>query len=473
MKNSHIKYPIAIFLSFFIFAQSIFAGPPPDLVAQSAILIERSTGTVLYQKNAYTKMYPASTTKILTAILSLENLDLYDHMTKTEEATLNVPSDSSHIGLEIGDFFPIIDGIYAVMLGSDNYISYDLATVLDGSIEAFANRMNIKARDIGASNSHFVNPHGYHDPGHYTTAQDLATIMNYALNNEDFRTIIRSPDYILQRFNHIEDPIEFSNTVKLIDQESPYYHPYVVGGKTGYTQAAGRSLVAAASKDDMELVGVVLKSTHKDFFHDMNTLFNYGFENFALNPNKQETFLENNSFSPWAKDMVDFALKNQLIDHTTQSYQGSISKQDFTELLMRTVHIAENRRLEDFSSTLAISHALESGLIDSDSLLSGFNQPINREASADLTAKLLSSLNYNPTALYPLTPYEDKDGMTPDYLSAIYYLQQRGLMGSAGGYFSPKENLTYESALSIATKLYKRYSISPYSSVNRIKKRLL
>lgn len=473
MNNNRIKYPVAIFLSFFIFTQSIFAGPPPEIVGESAILIERSTGTVLYQKNAYTQMYPASTTKILTSILCLENLDMYDHMVKTSGSVQNVPSDSSHIGLEVGDMFSVIDAIHAVMLGSDNYVSYDLASFLDGSTKTFANRMNIKAKQVGANDSNFINPHGYHDPDHYTTAHDLAVIMDYAFDNDDFRSIVRSPDYILDRLNDMEHPIEFASTVQLLNRESPYYQPYVLGGKTGYTQAAGRCLVAVAEKDEMELIGVVLKSNSEDFFGDMTTLFDYGFENFSVGVNSQGISLRNNSFSPWAKETINFALKNKLIDDAAHNYQGDISKKDFTELLMRTIYLAQNGILEDYTSGLAINNALKWNLIESDSLLSGFNNPISRETSADLTAKLLSSLSYDPAIIYPLYPYKDLDGIAPDYRASVYYLQQRGIMGSKGGYFSPEENLTYEGAISIATTLYKQYSTSPRSYINEIKKRLL
>ena len=471
MRGSRIKYPLTLLLSFFIFTQIIFAGAPPDLVGQSAFLMERTTGTILYQKNANIQMYPASTTKVLTSILCIENLDTSSSMAKTSSSIQNVPADSSHIGLKVGDVFPIFDAIHAVMLGSDNYVSYDLATLLDGSIENFADRMNRKAKQIGAINSHFVNPHGYHDPDHYTTAHDLALIMDYAFENSTFSSIIKSPSYSLSRLNDLEHPIEFPSTVKLIDPESPHYRSYNVGGKTGFTKAAGRSLVAVANQDGMELIGVVLKSEATDFFEDMNALFDYGFENFTLQIQDKDIFLENNSFSPWAKETVHFALEKEIISNNIKSYESAISKKEFIELLMRTIYIAENGSVEGFSKRLAIDHALELKLIHSTSLLSGFNAPLSRETAASITTQLLSSVNYKPTLVYPSHSYEDLNLAYADDVPSIYYLQQTGIMGShKGGNFYPKENLTLEHGISIATQVYKMYSNSPYSYINKIQK---
>ncbi len=474
MRNKHSKYPISLLLALILFIQPVFAGEPPDIIGQSAILIERTTGAILYQKNANVQMYPASTTKILTSILCIENLDATGTMVKTNGSIQNVPSDSSHIGLRVGDTFPIFDAIHAVMLGSDNYVSYDLATLLDGSIENFADRMNTKARQLGATSSHFVNPHGYHDPNHYTTAHDLAVIMDYAYENQLFSSIIKSPSYSLNRLNDLDHPITFPSTVKLIDPLSPYYRPYSVGGKTGFTNAAGRSLVAVASQDGMALIGVVLKSDADNFFDDMNNLFDYGFENFTLKTNDNDVSLENHSFSPWAKDIVNFALANDLIEDHSQSYESAISKKDFVELLMRAAYVAENKSLDGFSQAIAISKALEWGLVEDTSLLSGFNAPINRDTAAYLTNKFLTSLNYDPIEIYKAQFYEDENLISSNYLRSTTYLQQTGIMGShKGGHFYPTENLTLEEGLSISTQVYKLYANSLSSYINKYKRRLL
>ncbi len=470
MRTIRFRYPVVILLCFTLLIQVTFAGLPPDIIGEGGFLMERTTGTVIYQKNANTKMYPASTTKVLTSILAIENFDLSGTVSKTNASIQNVPSDSSHIGLKVGDEFSIIDAVHAVMLGSDNYVSYDLATLLDGSIENFANRMNTKAKQIGANDSNFVNPHGYHDPDHYTTAHDLALIMDYAAKNDTFNSIIQSPSYSLARLNDVDNPIDFPSTVKLINPESPHYRTYNVGGKTGFTRAAGRSLVAMASQGNMELIGVVLKSESDVFFEDMNSLFDYGFENFKLQIKSGKPYLKNNTFSPWAKDIVDFALDTGLIDNDGKHYQSSISKQEFTQLLMRTIYVAENKTLDGFSNDLSIGQALEHDLIASTSLLSGFYDPITRETAASVSHKLLSSISYRPVLVYPAHTYEDSNLINLDYLSSIYNLQQSAIMGSIkGGNFHPKENLTLEEALSVATQIYKLYSTSPYSYINAYK----
>ena len=330
--------------------------------------------------------------------------------------------------------------------------------------------MNNKAKEIGASHSHFVNPHGYHHPDHYTTAYDLALIADYAFKNDTFRQIAKDPTHTLKKINDPSNPISFSHTVKLLQAESPYYSPYIIGGKTGFNTPAGRSLVAVANKDGMELVGVVLKSTSPQFFEDMNALFGYGFENFALDQRNGSPTLANHSFSPWAKATVSFALDHQLMDPSSQDYQTPISKKDFMELLMRTVHMAQNKSLDGFSDQASVDYALNWELIKSSSILSGYNDPLDRETAATLTSKLVSHLHYNPVHIYPVHHYVDHDTISPHTLSGIYELQQTGFMGSPkGGLFQPKELITHEQALSIATKLYNSYINSPQSFVNALK----
>jgi len=468
MKHNYLRYPTIIFLCALIFIQPIFAGLPPEIIGESAILMDRKTGSILYKKNAFIEMYPASTTKILTSVLCIENMDLSAPMEKTNDCIQNVPSDSSHIGLRVGDTFSVLDGIYAVMLGSDNYVAHELGTFLDGSIENFAIRMNNKATQIGALDSHFVNPHGYHHPDHYTTAYDLALITDYAFKNDTFRNIAKQTDHILERQNNPLNPISFSHTVQLLQPESPFYSPYTIGGKTGFNTPAGRSLVAVAEKNGMELVGVVLKSTSPEFFEDMNTLFDYGFKNFALEIKDNDALLINQSFSPWAKTTVEFGLDSQLIDPGVQDYQTPISKGDFVELLMRMVHIAENKDLVGFSSQMAIDQALDWGLIKSTSILSDYNDPLDRETAASLTTNLLSCLNYKPITVYPKQQYLDHALISSPMISGIYNLQQAGILGShEGGSFKPKDQLTWEQGLSIITRLYKWYDNSPWSFLNQ------
>ena len=461
MKNNHLKYPIFVFLFILIFIQTVFAGTPPEIIGESAILMDRKTGSILYKKNAFIEMYPASTTKILTSILCLENMDLSAPMEKTNHSIQNVPSDSSHIGLRLGDTFSVLDGIYAVMLGSDNYLAHELGRLLDGSIENFANRMNEKAKQIGASHSHFMNPHGYHHTDHYTTAYDLALIANYAFENDSFRKIAKQTNHTLQRINDPSNPITFSHTVQLLQENSPFYSPYVIGGKTGFNTPAGRSLVAVAEKDGMELVGVVLKSTSPDFFEDMNILFDYGFDNFALETKAGDTLLVNHSFSAWAKTTVESALDYNLIDPGVQDYQTPISKRDFVELLMRMVHISQDRDLGEFSSQIAAAQALDWVLIQSTSILSDYTDPLDRETAGQLTVDLLSCLHYKPIAIYPKHQYQDHNFISSSHISNIYDLQQAGILGSyKGGLFQPKEPLTWEQALSIITRVYQLYSNS-------------
>lgn len=467
MKKGHFHYPLIVLVFFIVFAQSILASTFPNLVGESAILMERNTGAILYKKNAYIQMYPASTTKILTSILGIESMDLNSTMSKTSQSVQIVPSNSSHIGLRVGDKFSVLDGIYAIMLGSDNYVAHDLAITLDGSIENFAIRMNQKAKELGAKSSNFVNPHGYHHPKHYTTAYDLAVIANYAFNNATFTTIAKTPMHTLQRLNDPKHPIEFLHTVKLLQPDSTYYFPYTIGGKTGYNTPAGRCLVAVANKGDVELIGVVLKSTTPEFFEDMISLFEYGFENFIFD--KEKNLLENVSFSPWAKDTIALSQEKEIIDMSiTKNYKSYISKKDFAKLLIRTIYISQAGGLDGFSNEFATDNALDWGLIKNSSPISRCNEPITREEAAYSISQLLSYLRYQPVVIYPQKMYQDNDAISKDLLSSIYHLQQAGLMGSHKDIeFNPQRNLTLEEGISLAIKLYQSYANSPSRFINK------
>ncbi|MEG0579604.1 MAG: D-alanyl-D-alanine carboxypeptidase, partial [Niameybacter sp.] len=128
----------------------------------------------------HSTFYPASTTKLLTSLLLVEDMQEGATITKSQDSLINVPSDSSHIGLKVGDSYSYTDGLHAILMGSDNFVSYDMSIFNASSINAFADKMNAKAKSLGANASHFVNPHGYHDPNHYTTPYDLALITSAA-----------------------------------------------------------------------------------------------------------------------------------------------------------------------------------------------------------------------------------------------------------------------------------------------------
>ena len=322
-----------IFIFYIIFYTFTFASPSPDVIAEGAILIEPTTKTILYGKNIHSRFYPASTTKVLTSLLLTESLDEDAVITKSQESIEEVPSDSSHIGLAVGDSYNYIDGIHAIMMGSDNFVSHDMAVYNAGSIRAFADKMNEKAQSLGATSSHFVNPHGYHDPNHYTTPYDLSLITTAAFDNPILRQIAGTPLYAFQVLNKgIVLPLK--HTAAFFQESSPFYNDHVIAAKTGYHTPAGRTLVAQAQYDDLELIAVVMKSNNPGHFEDINKLFEYGSRNFKIN--KDETgqlLIENISYSSWGKPYVETALMNGWLSPTTKSYMDSTTAHTFLTML--------------------------------------------------------------------------------------------------------------------------------------------
>lgn len=247
-----------------------------DLYARAAILIDAGTGRPLLRKAAEARMYPASTTKILTLLLALEGMDLSRQVAIPPEAR-EIPPDSSQVPVFYGEEMPLMDLLYGLMLRSGNDAANAVAVLHSGSIEQFARQMNEKARQLGMTGSHFVNPHGYHDPEHYTTAEDLARLTLEALKNETFREMIRRTNYTLQKTSlRAELPIRVST--ELLDPSSPFYYPAAFGVKSGFTRAAGFCYVGCAEKNGRLLLAVVMNDrTRNQAWTDMRRLFELGF----------------------------------------------------------------------------------------------------------------------------------------------------------------------------------------------------
>lgn len=254
-----------------------------DINAESAILIDGDTGKVLYEKAAYEKREPASTTKIMTAMLTLEHCKLDDVATVTSEAITSVPSGYSSDLLKMGEELTIKDLLYALLLPSSNEAANVLAIHVAGSIDSFASMMNTKAVELGCKNTHFLNPNGVHDEDHYTTAYDLAIMAREAMKNDTFKQIVSTASYTLpstNKYTRIDRNLITTND--LIKKQSKNYYEYAIGIKTGSTTPAKNCLVASATKDGKNLISVVLKADKdSDRYNDTKTLFNYGFDNFS------------------------------------------------------------------------------------------------------------------------------------------------------------------------------------------------
>lgn len=255
----------------------------PDLVSNAAIVMEASTGQVLYEKNAHDKKYPASITKILTVALALEhNIDYNKMITMSENAIWDVDLDSTRIGLDVGEQVTIGDLLNATMIQSDNNCAYALAEYVSGDIVSFAKLMNDKAAEIGCENTHFVTPNGLHDDNHYTTAYDMALITRYALQNEQFRELAGTLSYTVPATNLTDETRVLWNGNKMINPASAHYYEYCEGGKTGYTMTANNTLVTFCKKDNLELICVILDCDGSQYaYTDSKALYNYCYNNYS------------------------------------------------------------------------------------------------------------------------------------------------------------------------------------------------
>lgn len=258
-----------------------------DLSGEAAILIDVDTLEILYSKNPHQKLYPASTTKIMTGILAIELGNLSDIVTVDQEV-VNL-TDGSHIALEPGEQLSLEHLLNALLIESANDAALAIAKHIAGSVEEFAKLMNEKAKAIGALNTNFVNPNGLPHEAHVTTAYDLALMAKYAMENETFRSIVKNYTYTIpvtnkksqERVLWSSNRLLYSTEKINVDgvQKSIKYEG-VNGVKSGYTVAAGQCLVTSYEKDGHKLIAVVLKSSGKNIYSDTHKLLNYGINNF-------------------------------------------------------------------------------------------------------------------------------------------------------------------------------------------------
>ena len=267
---------------------SFAATPNFDVYCNSAILIDARTGNVLYEKNSNQQAYPASTTKILTAYIALTQIgDINTEIIPTKNAVMSVPVGSSLSYFSENEKLTLEQVLFGLLLPSGNDAANIIAEYVSGSNSNFAELMNVTAEKLGATNSHFVNPSGWHDNEHYTTAADLAKIAYNAMKIPKFKEIVSQTRYVMPETNVSKVKRTFINTNKLLSS-GEYYYEAATGIKTGYTSQAGNCLVASASKDGVELISVAMGGNtvpvgKSAVYLDTINLLNFGFENYHNN----------------------------------------------------------------------------------------------------------------------------------------------------------------------------------------------
>lgn len=249
----------------------------PTIASQGAVLLNAADGSVLFSQNGETQYYPASITKLMTALLVAENCNLDDTVTFSSTATTNLESGAVSIGMTEGDTLSVRQCLYALLLKSANEVGNALAEHVAGSNAAFAEKMNAKAASLGCTNTHFANPHGLNDPNHYTTPHDMALIARAAFANDIVKTVASTRTYTLPATKKNPSGLTVTMGHKMLNPKDSRYYQGIIGGKTGYTSKAGNTLVTAAERNGVRLIAVVMKSqsTH---YTDTKALLDYGFK---------------------------------------------------------------------------------------------------------------------------------------------------------------------------------------------------
>ena len=286
----------------------------PEIMAESAILINADSGEIIYQKESGKKQYPASITKLMTVLLALEKGDPSDMMTFSRNAVFSIERNSNHIAIDVDEKLSLSDGLYAIMLVSANEVSNGVAEYISGDMDEFAKLMTKRAQELGCKNTNFTNANGLHSEDHYTTAYDMALIAKELLKFDLFKELATTTYYEIEPTNIQSEKRYLHMQNKMVMPSSKYYYENCIGGKTGFTDQALNTLVTYAEKDGMTLICVVLKENGAaNTYKDSTALFEYAFNNYTSVPlfsaSGYETTVKTDVVNPDTKDPVSVTLK--------------------------------------------------------------------------------------------------------------------------------------------------------------------
>ena len=254
----------------------------PKVNSASAIVIDSKNGTLLYEKDKDKRVFPASTTKVLTAIVAIENSKLDEVITVSENALKGMEKGGAHIALDAGEEISMNDALHGLLMASANECAIAIAEHISGTEEEFAKLMNKKATDLGLTGSNFTNASGLYDKNHYSTANDLAMITSYAIKNDDFLRIFSILSYTIPPSNTDEEETLINNGHRMVKLKSWEYDG-VVGGKRGYITESKFNLITYANLDDMGLITVTTKGdSERENLEDTTNLFDYFYKNYTL-----------------------------------------------------------------------------------------------------------------------------------------------------------------------------------------------
>lgn len=262
----------------------------PHIYSESGIVMDMDSGAILYAKNIDDKHYPASITKVMTALVALQNYKMDETVKFTWDDIGFLEYGDAHIAIKEHEEVLMEDCMYGMLLASANEVSHAIGAHMEGGYEAFLAEMNKVSAEIGCKNSHWMNTHGLHDPEHYTTVRDMAIIGSEVFQYEKFREITGTYQHVIPETALTNEVRYVHQNHKMIREGHQHYYEYCVGGKTGYTDQALTTLVTFATKDDMNLVAVVMR-THgggNNAYQDTREMLEFAFDNFQKTPITKE-----------------------------------------------------------------------------------------------------------------------------------------------------------------------------------------
>lgn len=383
----------------------------PKVMAETAIVMDMDTEEILYAKGIDEKRAPASTTKILTAMLAIEKVPFETQITFTDEVN-NIEAGSTHIGIKPGETLTMKDCAYAILLASANEVSSGVAEYIGTTVPAFVDMMNQRAKELGCTNTHFVNANGLYDENHYTTARDLAIIAKAAFQNETFREVVKTPYYIVPKTNITDEERWLNNHHKMILQGSEYYEG-CLGGKTGYTEKAGNTLVTYAERNGRKLVCALLADVNVVAqYTDTKALLNYGFDSF------QRLDTTAVSLSPAKSDKLGKQLEEKgLLSTALETTSISVPKELTEELTYKTTLENNMLNIDYYYGKQQIG---SSSMQASDEILK-----VSQELSPKEVTKTDASVSPNPAKD---SNTSEKDNLLPSWKYITLFLLITGIL---------------------------------------------
>ena len=312
----------AVVLFSVVTAGSAMAANAPEIASEGAVLYNATSGKFLYEKNANHQYYPASITKFMTALLVLENASQEDTVVFSSAATENLESGAVNLELMKGDRVKVRDCLYGLMLKSANEVANGLAEHVSGSVPSFAKKMNRRAQELGCTNTNFVNPSGLNNAKHLSTPHDMALIAKACFDRADFRAIDRTVSYHFPATQKRPNGTDIVMGHRMISSGNADYYPGILGGKTGYTSAAGNTLVTCAERNGVRLIVVVMKS-HKTQYSDTRALLDYGFQLAEESGGKKPEAVGGETEMPQASGRVQALTANSPTENLQAANQAS------------------------------------------------------------------------------------------------------------------------------------------------------